>query len=622
MKLKQIHIRNFRSLRDVTIPFQPDLTLLIGENDAGKSSVLDILGIVLEAPLSSQSKIPRPEEADFFQGTDGELSSEIVVELSFEVSKDELEQVKKEYIDPQGLLHLRATYHLSSEPPKFEVKRKKYKLEELNLTEQQLRKLKKSEQERILQDLGLSPSDFANSEQRIAAILKEREIQPTTFDWAELSLSKLKNLGLPQWDRYRALDYKRPERLVDKTMKTIFAGVLAEADLQASLKEIRQRAERSIQKKVQELEEFMHRFLPRGKRVDYVPNINFSDAFKGGEFRVDKGQGLHYLSRVGDGTKRRMLMAVMEWDRTVQREVGTNFPTIRGYDEPDSNLHPSAQRQFIHTVKKICEESSQIQIVLCTHSVFMVNAVPISSIVHLKMDDQGCTTVETFDKAMDEERKFLENVAAQLGVTNSVLFFDRCYLLVEGETEYFALPILYRALYGRSLAEDGIALINLKGEKSAASLFRLLGERRAQFVIFLLDTDVANQRREELRNQEWPEEQVDRSIISIGESEFEDIFTDEVWAKMCEKNWPRQDGTIWEPDMIKNVREGNDTINTGKFSEDLKNVIRRDTGMKIGKPEMGQHLAEYLARKENLSFIPEEIRKVFERARQIAGVEG
>ncbi|MCB9454318.1 MAG: AAA family ATPase, partial [Anaerolineaceae bacterium] len=40
MKISCIQIKNFRSLKDVSFSLQ-ELTVFIGENDAGKSSVLD-----------------------------------------------------------------------------------------------------------------------------------------------------------------------------------------------------------------------------------------------------------------------------------------------------------------------------------------------------------------------------------------------------------------------------------------------------------------------------------------------------------------------------------------------------------------------------------------------------
>lgn len=47
MKLRSVHMRNFRCFDDVTIDFNDKLTVLIGENGAGKSSILDAIIINL-----------------------------------------------------------------------------------------------------------------------------------------------------------------------------------------------------------------------------------------------------------------------------------------------------------------------------------------------------------------------------------------------------------------------------------------------------------------------------------------------------------------------------------------------------------------------------------------------
>lgn len=47
MRIHEIRIKNFRSLLDVVIPVDPETTVIIGENNAGKSAVLDALRIAL-----------------------------------------------------------------------------------------------------------------------------------------------------------------------------------------------------------------------------------------------------------------------------------------------------------------------------------------------------------------------------------------------------------------------------------------------------------------------------------------------------------------------------------------------------------------------------------------------
>ena len=52
--IKKIKLLNFKRFQDITIEFDPSLNLLIGDNEAGKSSVLSAIDIVLSG---SKSKI-------------------------------------------------------------------------------------------------------------------------------------------------------------------------------------------------------------------------------------------------------------------------------------------------------------------------------------------------------------------------------------------------------------------------------------------------------------------------------------------------------------------------------------------------------------------------------------
>ncbi|MDX2254174.1 MAG: AAA family ATPase [Pseudanabaenaceae cyanobacterium bins.39] len=47
MKIKQLKMQSFRGINDLTLDFDPQLNILIGNNGSGKSSILDCLGTVL-----------------------------------------------------------------------------------------------------------------------------------------------------------------------------------------------------------------------------------------------------------------------------------------------------------------------------------------------------------------------------------------------------------------------------------------------------------------------------------------------------------------------------------------------------------------------------------------------
>jgi len=46
MKILKLKINNFRNLNDIEINFHPDITFLVGENNLGKSNLLDLLDII------------------------------------------------------------------------------------------------------------------------------------------------------------------------------------------------------------------------------------------------------------------------------------------------------------------------------------------------------------------------------------------------------------------------------------------------------------------------------------------------------------------------------------------------------------------------------------------------
>lgn len=65
MKIKKLHLENFWCFKDETIKLSEDLTVLVGNNGSGKTTILDAVSIALGGLLS---------------GFDGEKSGEIITE--------------------------------------------------------------------------------------------------------------------------------------------------------------------------------------------------------------------------------------------------------------------------------------------------------------------------------------------------------------------------------------------------------------------------------------------------------------------------------------------------------------------------------------------------------------
>ncbi|HEX5403513.1 MAG TPA: AAA family ATPase, partial [Pseudonocardiaceae bacterium] len=77
MHISQVHASNYRSCRDVTVTLRPDLTVLAGENNAGKSTVIDALRVLTE-PLDN-GRVPWPTDTEI---TAGEVTARLGVTLA------------------------------------------------------------------------------------------------------------------------------------------------------------------------------------------------------------------------------------------------------------------------------------------------------------------------------------------------------------------------------------------------------------------------------------------------------------------------------------------------------------------------------------------------------------
>ncbi|NUO83211.1 DUF2813 domain-containing protein, partial [candidate division KSB1 bacterium] len=89
MKLREVRVKNFRCLVDVSIPIA-DTTVLIGENNSGKTALLDALKIAL--PRNQSARGTPFDEYDYhmFKAGDSPLTSEgISIELWFREEKSD-----------------------------------------------------------------------------------------------------------------------------------------------------------------------------------------------------------------------------------------------------------------------------------------------------------------------------------------------------------------------------------------------------------------------------------------------------------------------------------------------------------------------------------------------------
>ncbi|MBA5886187.1 ATP-dependent nuclease [Vibrio parahaemolyticus] len=124
-------------------------------------------------------------------------------------------------------------------------------------------------------------------------------------------------------------------------------------------------------------------------------------------------------------------------------------------EEIEAHLHPQTQIRLIEAIQKISEES-KIQFILTTHSTSLASKVKLHNLVLCK---DGCLYPmgKEYTKLREGDYLFLERF---LDSTKSNLFFANGVILVEGDAENILLPSFAKKL-GLDLSQYGVSIVNV-----------------------------------------------------------------------------------------------------------------------------------------------------------------
>lgn len=138
-------------------------------------------------------------------------------------------------------------------------------------------------------------------------------------------------------------------------------------------------------------------------------------------------------------------------------------------DGPELHLHPHSQR-LLRTVLK--DSSRKNQIVIVTHSPQFVDLVDPDSITLIREIEGWSQAIQLSEEALSSDEK--SRLARLVRSEDKEFLFSRRVLLVEGDTEYGAIPILARKL-NHDFDESGITIVSVGGYHFAQFLKVLRG---------------------------------------------------------------------------------------------------------------------------------------------------
>jgi putative ATP-dependent endonuclease of OLD family len=433
MYISRITIENFRCFGEGTNGFEmtlrPGLTALVGENEAGKTVVIDALRFALG---TTDQEWQRLEDTDFHKG---QTSRQIKIVCKFE---DLSALDKRAFVE-----YLTYGTNKGDDPVLY-----------INWTAKDTGEVRYGRPYRRVEVHsgrdGAGPSLAPEVRDLLRATylrpLRDAEVALTAGRASRLSqilqhTNKIKEGG----EEYDPDAIYNKERLKKLNVRGI--GDLANALL---------KEQNGIVEARRKIDEHISSLSLQGDILE--SSIEVSGAGANPDVRLR--QLLEKLDlclggpgKLGLGSDNLLFMAC-ELLLLAQENEGNKLLLI---EEPEAHLHP--QRQL--RVMKFMEEQAKkkrMQIIVTTHSPNLASAIKLDNIVMIH-NRRPFSMARASTQLERSDYRFLQRF---LDVTKANLFFARGVMIVEGDTENILLPTL-ASLIDRDFTEHGVSIVNVGG---------------------------------------------------------------------------------------------------------------------------------------------------------------
>ncbi|HUU46393.1 MAG TPA: AAA family ATPase [Acidobacteriota bacterium] len=428
MYLSQVRLWNFRKFGsepegldlgspDVTVPLSKGLNVLIGENDSGKTAVIDAIKLVLD---THSSEWVRLNTEDFFRS-----STRLRIECRFDDFTDDEAKHFTEWLGMEGegddaVPYLRVILDASRQGDRilpFDIR--------AGLDEEGYR-------------LTAEARDY----------LKTTYLRPLRDAKYELMPRKHSRLSQILLGHEAFKDKEDSHWLITEGYRTLSEGI-------AKYFKEAKAGDKKGKELRDKLEEYLEQFFGERKSAVFSPaDKKLRDILEILKLALEE----EYL---GLGSQNLLFIAteLLNLERT--NWTGLRLGLI---EELEAHLHPQAQMKVISYLQALTERTdSRVQLVLTTHSPNLGSKVKLDNLI-------TCSNGSVFPMGSDplgvsytqlekSDHEFLERF---LDVTKANLFFARGVILVEGWAEELLLPALARQI-GCDLTRHGVSVVNVAG---------------------------------------------------------------------------------------------------------------------------------------------------------------
>jgi predicted ATP-dependent endonuclease of OLD family len=404
MKIAKIKIENFRGYKnEVVIDFK-DLTVFVGKNDIGKSTILEALDIF----FNENKGVIKIEKEDINKSNREARNNEIKISVLFNDLPTSLTldatnptTLEEEYLlNNEGLLEIIKKYPNAGKEKVF-IKAN----HPTNPACKDLLLKKNSELKGILGDIEcddktknavIRKAIWKNFENDLQ--LTDIEIDVTKED-AKNIWEQLKNympiFALFQSDRKNSDGDSEVQDPLKEAVKQIlnnneiqekFSEIATEVE--SKLKEVADRTLEKLREMNEEVANSLNPVIPTADK------LKWADVFKNVSISGDEDIP---INKRGSGIKRLVLLNFFRAEAERRKEERNVPNIIYAIEEPETSQHPEHQRKLIEAFKEL-SKTDNTQIILTTHSPAIVKLLDFEDLKLIRKDDDNNIEVVNIER--------------------------------------------------------------------------------------------------------------------------------------------------------------------------------------------------------------------------------
>ncbi|MCH3884549.1 ATP-dependent nuclease [Tenacibaculum aquimarinum] len=494
MRIKNIQVRLFRLLTGISINLEDDITLVVGRNNTGKTSLLE----VIKSFTSGDDSISFEDFSQASYVIFKTLYNEYLKTLAPEISDEDKEAIENQIIEqfPKIQLQIEFTYdklkdslvELSEFITDLDPDRNDacVLLSYESINGLGLLNMFHNREER---DIDLIPYLKTNLKSFYRLKCYAKDIKSDYLREIELGYKdKIKRVvSFEDIQALRVLDDKKNDK--NKTLASGFSKYYNERDktdanvqaVEAKLKEVsvdlKEKYDAVLEKILEDLKKF------GAKTPIVIPDITIDSEFdseavirnnikyyyKQEEINLPESyNGLGYSNLIYMILE---LASFIEKFRNAKDKKVSEFLTVL-IEEPEAHMHPQMQQVFISQIKQIIKDAKRdgiiVQLLITSHSSHILSEAGIDSekgfkrIRYFNREESGVVVQDFNSLKISNEKNTARFLKQYLTLHKSDLFFSDKVIIVEGTTERMLMPQLIKKS-APSLATEYVSILEVGG---------------------------------------------------------------------------------------------------------------------------------------------------------------